>query len=265
MTTDNGTYRVVFKGRILENHEIDQVKANLATALKLEASKVDRLFTGGRIIIKKNAALTDCENTVAIFQSAGAVCEIEKEKSTGSAELHDGPPPLPPMNKETAQVEIPGPARQGDEKFCVSCGRAIKLNTLVCPFCGKKNEQNKMGCLPKVAIAVGIGMLLIPVMGIIAAIAIPNFISYRHKAYESAIRTELNELRVKQEEYYGDYGSYSMDPEALDYRSSNAQVIVTIQTADQDCYEASAIHIKYHKKIWVDCKGFNRMEEKNSQ
>jgi len=54
-------------------------------------------------------------------------------------------------------------------------------------------------------------MIVVAIIGILAAIAIPNFMSYQCKASQSEARTALGTLRVIQEAYYAEYDTYASD------------------------------------------------------
>jgi len=47
-------------------------------------------------------------------------------------------------------------------------------------------------------------MIVIAIIGILAAIAIPNFISYRDKAFCSAAESDGNSIAIAMSDYYGD-------------------------------------------------------------
>jgi len=51
-------------------------------------------------------------------------------------------------------------------------------------------------------------MIVVAIIGILAAIAIPNFMSYQCKARQSEAKTALGTVRTLQEAYYAEYGGY---------------------------------------------------------
>ena len=51
-------------------------------------------------------------------------------------------------------------------------------------------------------------MIVIAIIGILAAIAIPQFAKYRRKAYNSAALSDLKNVRTEIEAYYADHDSY---------------------------------------------------------
>lgn len=51
-------------------------------------------------------------------------------------------------------------------------------------------------------------MIVVAIIGILAAIAIPQFASYRTKAFNSAAESDLHTARLAEESLYTDYQSY---------------------------------------------------------
>ena len=51
-------------------------------------------------------------------------------------------------------------------------------------------------------------MIVIAIIGILAAIAIPQFAAYRKKAYNSAALSDLKNLKTSAEAYYADNQYY---------------------------------------------------------
>lgn len=51
-------------------------------------------------------------------------------------------------------------------------------------------------------------MIVIAIIGILAAIAIPQFTAYRTRSFNAAANTDLRNLATAQEAYYADYLDY---------------------------------------------------------
>ncbi len=52
-------------------------------------------------------------------------------------------------------------------------------------------------------------MIVVAIIGILAAIAIPNFMNYQCKAKQSEAKANLGNMRVMQEAYFAEYDRYS--------------------------------------------------------
>jgi len=51
-------------------------------------------------------------------------------------------------------------------------------------------------------------LIVVAIIGILAAIAIPQFASYRKKAFDSAAKSDLKTMRTELEGYYTDHFHY---------------------------------------------------------
>jgi type II secretion system protein G len=51
-------------------------------------------------------------------------------------------------------------------------------------------------------------LIVVAIIGILAAIAIPQFASYRQKAYNSAAQSDLKNFKTGMEAYYADNQEY---------------------------------------------------------
>jgi type IV pilus assembly protein PilA len=58
-------------------------------------------------------------------------------------------------------------------------------------------------------------MIVIAIIGILAAIAIPQFSAYRARSYNSAAQSDLRNATTAQEAYYVDWATYSNSTAAL--------------------------------------------------
>ena len=88
-------------------------------------------------------------------------------------------------------------------------------------------------------------MIVIAIIGILAAIAIPQFSAYRKRSYNSSAESDLRNAATAQEAYYVDNSTYKPGPTALIgatyglYTSAN----VTLGgSADTSGYTMSSFH-----------------------
>jgi len=71
-----GHYSIVFEGRIAPGARPEEVKRRLAGLYRVELDKIDRLFRGRPIIIKKNLDRESARTKKAGFEQTGALCRI---------------------------------------------------------------------------------------------------------------------------------------------------------------------------------------------
>jgi hypothetical protein len=79
-----GSYQVVFSGRIIDGAELDMVKHNVARVFNIDAERVEKLFCGRRLILKKQIDQATAEKYQITMQRAGALCEIENTAQVSS-------------------------------------------------------------------------------------------------------------------------------------------------------------------------------------
>ncbi|MDY7034067.1 MAG: AgmX/PglI C-terminal domain-containing protein [Thermodesulfobacteriota bacterium] len=70
-------YKLVFEGEIIEGYTIKGVKANLVALLRAEQDQIEQLFSGRRVVIKKDTDYQTATQYVRSFEKAGAKCLIE--------------------------------------------------------------------------------------------------------------------------------------------------------------------------------------------
>jgi hypothetical protein len=70
-------FRIIFKGEILPNANLEEVKKKLAAFYKVDASQVESLFSGKRFVLKENISLDLARKYAAEFEKKiGARCTI---------------------------------------------------------------------------------------------------------------------------------------------------------------------------------------------
>lgn len=116
----------------------------------------------------------------------------------------------------------------------------------------QKYTANPVGLI--IGAAAGIlGVFII--LGILAAIAIPQFAMYRDKAFQTQLRTDMMMLKTAQLVYMADNDTYTSDIGALDFQPSTPDIQVRIISADTDCFLAEGAHPQTQVVIQVDCNG----------
>lgn len=70
-------YQLVFKGETSGNHSVDQAKQRLHKALKFTDVQLNALFSGKRVVVKKNLKQIDAQRFQSLFDKCGAKAHIE--------------------------------------------------------------------------------------------------------------------------------------------------------------------------------------------
>lgn len=99
-------YRVIFKGEIKSNVGIVEARKNLAAAIQASKEKLDVLFSGETVAVKKNAELDQCAKIRNVFEKAGVICYIVPEpRKAKEEELPEEPAPSPELPSIPPQAE----------------------------------------------------------------------------------------------------------------------------------------------------------------
>jgi len=107
-------FEVAFSGQIEDGVDLDEVKAKVATMFKADEAKLAHLFSGKRIVIKKNIDA----HTAAKYQTAlgrvGAKCEVKSLSVSDEAAPSPSPQPgavnsPPPSTPSESAVEPASP------------------------------------------------------------------------------------------------------------------------------------------------------------
>ena len=123
-------YKIVFTGELMPGAALDAVKDNLARLFKSDRSKIDALFTGNPVALKRDLNDGEADKYVGALQNAGA--KVFKEKDLASSlslvETDDHRPPTPPeAEAEDARMTCPKCGHeQGKAIECSACGIIIE-------------------------------------------------------------------------------------------------------------------------------------------
>lgn len=86
-------------------------------------------------------------------------------------------------------------------------------------------------------------MIVIAIIGILAAIAIPQFDAYRKRGYNSTAIWDIKNAAVAQEAYYVDYLVYANSRNPLDgYGLSSTQGVTLTVAGNNDAYTLVSYH-----------------------
>ncbi|QKE65615.1 DUF805 domain-containing protein [Aquipseudomonas campi] len=120
----NARYKIVFTGELMPDAAADTVKDNLARLFKSERSKIEALFSGAAVALKRDLTEDDADKYLAALQQAGA--RVHKEKDlTASLSLVETDDHRP------ASEPVAGDARMS----CPKCGHE-QAKAIECTACG---------------------------------------------------------------------------------------------------------------------------------
>lgn len=86
-------FDVTFSGQISDGAEPQQVKARIGALFKTDGAQLEQLFSGRRVVVKRNVDAPTAAKFVAAFRSAGA--EAHSEPVSSSAPAADAAPGAP--------------------------------------------------------------------------------------------------------------------------------------------------------------------------
>jgi hypothetical protein len=69
-------YQVIFRGKTVPDTPIEDVKVNLANLFKTNDVRINRLFSGQVVVLKKGLGQEDGERYRVLLERAGALCEV---------------------------------------------------------------------------------------------------------------------------------------------------------------------------------------------
>ena len=99
------TFDVSFSGQLVSGAELAQVKDNVAKLFKTEVQGIEVMFSGKRVVIKRNLDQQTAMKYQAAMKNAGAMCELTENKPVVSSEYsEDNPPPIPQPDPETVAI-----------------------------------------------------------------------------------------------------------------------------------------------------------------
>lgn len=122
-------FKVVFTGELMPGFALDTTKSNLATLFKSDLNKIDHLFTGRPVALKRELKEADADKYVAALRNAGALAHKETDLAASlslvATEEHDDLPAAAPANDGS----------NSNQMTCPKCGHA-QTKAAECSACG---------------------------------------------------------------------------------------------------------------------------------
>ena len=102
-------------------------------------------------------------------------------------------------------------------------------------------------------------MIVIAIIGILAAIAIPNFIAYRKRSYNTSANADIKNLYTSAQAYFTDNPDGATSTltvyKTYGFRQTSKVTVAVIGTASQGSFSANTYHNAGNKTYHVNTDG----------
>lgn len=105
--------KVIFRGKIAPDHNEADVRAALGKRLRLAPERVEALFTGKPVVIKRDIDTATAEKIRCTFAEAGAICEISGPNASEPAATSSAPPSATESTATASGAAVSSPTRTG--------------------------------------------------------------------------------------------------------------------------------------------------------
>lgn len=123
-------YKIVFKGELIADAVLDEVKDQLAKLFKSDHTKINALFDGGPIALKRDLSSEEADKYLAALQRTGAKvykeADLAASLSLVATDDHDGPTTIAAAPVDSSHMDCPKCAHhQVKATICEACGIVI--------------------------------------------------------------------------------------------------------------------------------------------
>lgn len=87
-------------------------------------------------------------------------------------------------------------------------------------------------------------LIVVVIIGILAAIAIPKFQSTKEQAFVATVKSDLRQVATLQEAYFARYTTYGSDNTSLSDMVSSTNVELAVVTGTTTIWSATGVHAK---------------------
>ena len=128
-------FAVVFSGQIVDGADGAQVRKNLANLFNVEAAKIEAMFSGKPVLIKKDLDEAKARGYQAALAKAGAVVELAATKSPGESDgdSRGAPNAAPPQAAAQQEESAPPQPPQAPDLTIAEVGVMLVEHTPVPP------------------------------------------------------------------------------------------------------------------------------------
>jgi Tfp pilus assembly major pilin PilA/TM2 domain-containing membrane protein YozV len=155
-------YKILFEGEVVEGVDRETAKSNLQRLFKTSAATVEKLFSGKRVVIKKDISASEAKKYQAALNKAGIQYKTEPEiisspkvtlpkfETSEPAKEDSSTQPVPQPHDKNSSNDSHDPYAPPTQStvvskqvFCRSCGEKISETDRVCPACNGKQLIGK--------------------------------------------------------------------------------------------------------------------------
>ena len=129
---DQARFKIVFDGTLMPQTPLETAKENLARLFKSDTSKIDALFSGKPVVLKRDLSDDEADKYLRALHGAGANARKEAEEQAGGlslVETDDHP------SEATLASRNPAETLRDDQMTCPKCGH-VQLKASDCSACG---------------------------------------------------------------------------------------------------------------------------------
>lgn len=102
---EDARYNIVFRGELVPGADPARVRENLGKLFRMDAGRVEKLFAGKAVVLKKEADQATAMKMRALMKKAGAVCEMQSLSDDAGAGTPDSTPEPQTSSQPRAQFE----------------------------------------------------------------------------------------------------------------------------------------------------------------
>ncbi|MBB4868042.1 uncharacterized membrane protein YhaH (DUF805 family) [Pseudomonas nitritireducens] len=128
---DQPRFKIVFDGALMPQTPLETAKENLARLFKSDTSKIDALFSGQPVVLKRDLSDDEADKYLRALQGAGANARKETDGIAGLSlvETEDHP------SEATLAARAAGEAASNERMTCPKCGHE-QASAIECSACG---------------------------------------------------------------------------------------------------------------------------------
>jgi len=143
-------FEVAFSGQIKDGADLEQVKAKVAAMFKADATKLAHLFSGKRMVIKKNIDQAMANKYQTALSNAGAICEIKSLNT----ELETRPSAprvekMAPLETQSAKPAGDVPAAPQTDPLGITANDISELSAALAPVGSDMQDEIKQVAAPE--------------------------------------------------------------------------------------------------------------------